>query len=283
MATLYVPFTTAVSFHESVNARAEDITDDGVTVSTEFICAWADRITLARDLRGWIEDVGADRIVHLPYTLSGWANQPARRVRASGFGDPVQNGDYLREVTYSKARLAVSFEATGNESGGGDDNPFVTESIEGAAEFLRLSPEKLYWDNAQTEPVEDVEAPGKLMRMLDWTLQITEIASLPSGLFNLVGFVNDATASSARFGHQFEAETLLFQPPRIVRKVNENGDGAWSLDLKFTWRASGWNKWHRSGQTASGVWDPVPMYDASGNELKVYEPVDFSPVMALLQ
>lgn len=282
MANLTVPFQTTVVYEEIHGSRREDLSDQGIRGSRTLKCAWADRITLARDLRGYTEPSGTDQIIHLPQVLPGWSNVPVSAVSISGFGASSSDGGNTTIASYAHALLDVTYQPNGSEDNQGGDNPFASESIEGAAEFLKLSSEKLYWDNAQTEPVLDAEAPGRLIRMLDWTIQIEEMASLPSDLFSLVGYVNQNSAISPRFGYQFEAETLLLQPPRIRRKITTDGTGTWAVDIKLTFRPGGWNKFFRSGQTTSGVWNPVPMYDSSGNELKTYPTGDFATLLGLI-
>lgn len=285
MPIVTLPFQTSVVYSEKHGSREETFSADGQAGALVLKCPWADRRTLARDVIGYTETFGPDDGVrYLPMRLPGAAGVFAVKATITPLGKVLPDGANTRVASYTDAEISVEFAFAESDPSTGDRPTIGSESIDGAAEFLRLSSERLYWDDAQTEPVEDAAAPGKIVRMLDWVITIDEIETLPSGLLSFEGTVNSAPITSNRLATTFEPETLLFQTPRMRRQLNADGAAAWSLELRLTHRATGWNRFYRPSLDVAdaGVWTPKPMFDEHGNLLKAYPAANFAPLMGYL-
>lgn len=285
MTTILLPFQTSVPFSEVHQTRSEVFTRDGQAGALALMCDWASRRDLARDVIGYTEEqANGTSLRRLPMLLPGTTNIYAVKCAIEPVGKVLPDGGNTRIASYSMARLNLEFAFVDVTFGGNNESgATATESIEGSAEFLRMPAERLYWDGDQEDPVSDAESPGKIVRTADWVVSIDETNAIPNGLLGYEGTVNNAAVTSARLGFTFAEETLLFQTPRLRRKLTSSQGVGWSLEMKLTYRSTGWNKFYRSklDPADGGVWIPKPMYDENGNELKTYTPVDFSPILGL--
>jgi hypothetical protein len=82
-------------------------------------------------------------------------------------------------------------------------------------------------------------------------------------------------------GITFPAQTLLFNPPTINRKITTAGAQAWTVACRFSYRASGWNK---SWRAATQQWEQVYYRNPSGSGSTApynnFSTADFSQVLA---
>ena len=161
--------------------------------------------------------------------------------------------------TYEKALITVNYSSRYNT------NALIDESLEPSAQFLTLDNNTLFWDSGgTTTPLDGVEVPQKIIRMVDWNVTLYNLRSLPTGLISMMGNTNNAAITSATLGCTFAQGTLLFlggQPSRTFLAQDASGLTApfWKLNMKFTAKQYDWNLFYRRG-------DPTPqaIYKASG-------------------
>ena len=258
-------------------------------------CAWADRLTLARQL------LRAYTVVTLGRTFIVGDLYPYRsRCYVTGITGitPVGKATSGSPISWPHAYLTVQYEGRSFTPGGASGGPGVSSSsvssnqefftvadftLDVAAEFLTLPGKKLYWNDVDStssgalEPIEDVEAPGRLVRMMDTSVNWRESGTLPTALHTLAGYVNSDEVTSTVLGWTFPIETLLYQGISATKEIFSDGStDVWDVTGRLTYRPDGWNKFYKSGTTAA-----QPIYDGSGAVFKPYPTTQFMDVLIL--
>jgi len=248
----------------------ERITRTEVEVVDMMQCAWADRITLTKELLG--------------HTFAGILFSAHKY----DFGDDKIGNIYCKDVSiipritinssgeYITALLEVVYGNLGY-SEPEQGVVYVTESLEPASEFLTLSHEGLYWDVAQAEPLGDTDAPAVILRMIDWVYTLHFMSHIPSWVWSHPGTVNNATVYSRELNKYFPAYTLLCGNPTLSREVTSEGTTAWTITARFTYRYETWNKFPRT--TEAGALDFYPIYDKNGNAKAFYTATNFGSIV----
>lgn len=265
----------SVSYTEIGDEKSptEGANKEGPRATRLLECTWANRWTLLKELLGWWEyNSNTDTVViHRPhdYPHNQWAK--CLDVNILPFGKDVPSG--VDGVSaYGKARLTVVY-------GVPEEDDYASESLEPSAEFLTFPNEKLFWDAAKTEPLNEDEAPGVLLNTLNWIYNRHKMPYIPVEILNLIGYVNAAAITSPTLGMTFPIETLLYQPPTLAREISVvGGDYArltgWRIEFRFTYRPTGWNKFPKRGEAFTFK----DIYDDSGTLKKVYPLGDFTPL-----
>lgn len=259
---------TTVAYDRVPGYPKESITRSGSIVTDMMQCEWTDRIALAKELLGFT--IGS--ILYKPDEYNAGDDALLGLYCSNVVTDPVVGLD-LATGDYKKARLTVTYENPDYDIDNVPDGStvYVTESLEPSAEFLTLSEKGLYWSD--DEDVEANDAPQKIVRMMDWVYTKHSITSQApiNEMFNLLGYVNDASVYSRALNRYFSAETLLYGNPSLTREVTDEGTTAWTITYRFAWRNNGtyvspqgWNHFPRSKKDTSGVMNFERIYNAKG-------------------
>ncbi len=266
MSYILPPSPITISFEEVNDSPAEKIgTESGLTATRILKCAWGDRLDLSRQLLGFAHESAGQIIFTEPHRYPHDTSIVALDISLSGFGATTASGD--AEISaFLHAFLTVEYGPPLYELEG--ERTLTSESFEGVAEFITIPNRKLYWDagGAPREILGADEAPGKLIKMINWVYTIHHIFSIDAGYWNEVGKVNTLAIASPLFGITFEPETLLYNPPQLARETTTKGVKAWSMTLRFTHKASGWNKSFKRGDA-----EPQPIFDEAGAVFRIYE------------
>lgn len=299
-----------VTFKEMAGSPKESFDDDGFKAVMTLMCAWPDRIDLAKQLAGSATLYPNGRTVRTdPYEYPyGTGGQPAP---GSGIPlgtppvvhgvevEPLEGGNQAalttdnRFGTYAQAVVRATFKVptwkklqapASLNPGGPATYEYVSESLEPSAEFITMPGRKLWWDQAKTKPVSDDEAPGLLVKMQEWTRTRHRVIRPHSSITDLMGCCNDAPITSEKYGLTFAAETLLYTQPNFVEVVMPDGTKCQDLVMRFMYRPAGWNRFWRAGETQEGpaggaIWQPQPVYDNAGRILKMYKPQPFDDLL----
>jgi len=220
----------AVNFTELQGSPDETWTDERFSATRRLKCAWASRKTLAEEL------------LETEYPLIADTSAYCRQVSITPHpGKNTGSGD---ESAYDYAIVTATWETSEIED-------LVSESLEPTAEFERLDHKLFRWENADGDALEKDEAPGRLIRGLEYVKTRYKQASVPAAALSLIGCVNQAAVSPVTpglTGLSFAAETLLYQPPMLNRTIKTDGTGLWTITYRFTYRpnwdgatARGWN------------------------------------------
>lgn len=262
-----------VAYERKPGFPKERITNRDIEVVDKLKCAYDDRITLVKELLGFTVG-GTIQLAHeFDFGDDPIANIFCRDVQV----EPLMG---LSGETYTHAWLTVTYE---NRT---YDQPetgivYVTEAIEPASEFLTLPYEKVYWSDDVV--INAGESPSKLMRMSDWVYTIHYAASIPSWVWTHPGTVNNATVYSRQFDRNFPAETLLCGNPSMAREITSEGTTAWTLTIRFTYKAEGWNKFPRTDKTTNKVLKFENIYKATGGAdgdlILCYETSNFTSIV----
>lgn len=249
---------------------------NGFSATRVLRCAWSSRFTLADELLGGDSGRGA---LYEPKTSTG--------ARATGIAMGPPGGTMLpisgTIAGYNNAELTVTY---GN--GPGDSADLVSESLEPTAEFLTLPPEKFLWGSGTVGTgvdLEEDEAPGMLIRGMDYVLTRYQVPYIPIALTTLPGKVNDATVTASLLLTSpgvcmaFAAETLLFGNPTLQRTTKTDNSPCWTINYRFSYRPSGWNKYWRSGASTPGY---ETLYEKGGSAYKSYPTASFAGICGAL-
>lgn len=285
----------AVVFQEQHGSPSEGLTHDGdFTATRRLVCAWAERLVLIQELVGgayaedwanstlytvgdlkrdilvpssWICLVGhtsaagpttfaQDRTANPTYWLSVGSGAIALTVGATPFKAEQKGSDDV--AAYEKALITVEY---GPPKGGAPpedvEGVLMSESLEPTAEFLTEDYTQFQWGSGATGiPLKENEAPGRLMRGLDYVVTLHQVTTLPASTLSHVGFVNSVAISPKTVGLTgltFAIETLLYQPPTIQRVITTEGAKKWTVTKRYTYKpnwdganARGWNWFWRA-------------------------------------
>ena len=254
----------------------ENVSRKGVTVVDKLQCDWADRITLAKELAGFL--VGS--VLHLPHEYD-FGDEPINNIYVTDVhSEPIvaldaATGDYPKALlTVNYGNLEYDVGEIPAEAG---STVYVTESLESQTEFITLTHKGLAWDAGKTIKLADTEAPSKLLHRIDWVYTIHQMLGIPAWLWTHPGTVNSAGVTSRELGKYFAAETLLFGNPSLSREVTSEGTTAWTITCRFSYQPDTWNKYPRTA--TGGTLANATVYDTAGAAKKFYSTSDFGSIV----
>jgi hypothetical protein len=255
--------------HEELAGSPKEYGDrKSFTAVRNLKCLWADRHELLEQLLGahqiTINDVPYYFGQEYPYRTQVYA----MRGRMKPFFDSEVDADDTegRVASYTHAELEIEYEPAVLTE-------IAQESLANSCEFIELPNTQLYWVNSGQTSANQLavtEAPGRIIRMQEWSYAIKEIRDIPQTWYDFAGCVNQAALYSEKLKRTYEAETLLFHGVEPRRLIPLLGEPSWEPTLKCSWKPDGWNKFYRNGMDA-----PQPVYKAGGAQYKPYTPQDF--------
>lgn len=262
-------------------SEKETYNESNWTASADLRVPWAQRHAIFDNI--------LSNILEWPYRPGSllWANngsispKPGTRTEDNS-GNPVN--------VYEWAILNVNFTRGGGDEGSPGDTEsqaLYYETIEPNGEMLKLNPkdagnqQRFYWNDAPTveDAVTEEEAPTRLVVGLDYVIKWVRLASVPASILDIVDHVNDDTVTSGSLGLSFPAETLLANAPVLSRTITSNpSDNFWNLEIRFSRRKEGWNKYWRAKTMAYESMYYIPD-GSSAVEYKNYPTYDFSALL----
>ena len=250
----------------------EHYSSDGIIrVVDKFMCAWNFRFIFAKQLLGW----SAGTILYPPLAY------PSSDILIYAKNVDIEPLD----DRYTKAYVTVEFGVL-------DYDPlspyyfngiplYISESITPVTEFITLSNQTVYWGDAT--PVSEVEAPSKIMRMLEWQYTIhnapNNVAASFNGMFDLPGTINNSDVYSDLWNRTFPAGSLLAGNPGLTQTITPAGLRTVDITLSFTWRGINWNKFPRVRPGANGgdlSWEYMYAAKTGNTEIFPYASANFS-------
>ena len=231
----------------------------GFVGSRLFQVDWTDSIAFMTELAGTIGAYGHE----LPGRFPGVPWLYCVEIQREGIGKTLGTNE---EIAFSKAKITARYEPRDYDNA---EEVLVEESLEPWVKYNTVGVEDLYWDDAQADPVQPEDAPGRVYFGLEWKYTIHDVANIPTDAITLVNCVNEQEMTSRKLGRSFDAETLLFSMGPVTSRITTEGQQAWTVPLIFSFRPAGWNKFARTKEE-----DPVAMYDGEGAAWKLYEPAD---------
>ena len=215
---------------------------------------------------------GAGYTIYLPhrYPWMEWAY--AQSVQVEPFGVDINSAAIMGQLAvYEWAKLTVTYALPEYDLEG--QSAYMTETLNGSAEFLTLPAENFSWDADKKQPLEVEEAPGYIRKMISWSITYHKVPYIPPTIWSFVGKVNSGTHTSPKYSIGFDQEELLYGAPSISVENFPDGSRSMDVSLSLVWKPGGWNKLRRPGQD-----NPQPIY-YNGEEWKPYVPVDLSGVI----
>lgn len=274
-----------VTCQELQGSGKVQLTQQGPQGERNFHCAWDDRFSLSRELKGYVRaDTQSPpnyfRVAPAEFPdfgASGGIPMICLTVSISGVSTMTQ--DASGHPSYGLARVdAIYGPPEGQESDGdtGEDEVVATLEIDHHSEFITYGSYQYYWaddDFFANEKVADPIQRGKLVVVLDRNYSQKGLAAIPhAGIAANIGKVNSVEWNGCAAG------TLLFVGATSRKAITAEGRATYDLSYKFKHRpAADWNKfWRPSLQE----WDNLELVGAdgaaSGTNLTVYESADFA-------
>jgi len=251
---------------EEVDGCNEGADDKKTTASVKLRCAYSDRWALVADILN-------SRAIYPKAPPEFVKKLRAKTASIAPFAtDLVTDGQALG---YGHAIVTINYETSDRDDQDGEDS--FAEEIEPSAEFITLDFKRFRWKEATGDPLQENEAPGRLVKGLNLVRTWYDVQfPLPGALLTLIGKVNEKNYASSLLGLTFEKETLLFQPPSIKRKVKSNGTMKADLTMKMSYKPETWNKYWRA---KSQAYEKIFVNDTTWKEYKNYPTGDFTPVL----
>ncbi len=254
-------FSSIVDCAEEAGTAQESYDDERGTLkaSVTLRCAWENRHLLVSDICG----------NRLPWPKGSLGVIPLARTAAimpvQTPGEPFARS--LQEMIYGEALVTIQYTT--------ELVDVVVESIEPTAEFITLDHKWFRWGGPTGAQLREEEAPGRLVRGINFVRTKNDQSSMAPELMSLIGQVNNATVVSTLLGFSYPAETLLYAPPQINYKKDSGGVSKFDVTTKFTYNEHGWNQFFRS---STGTWQRI--YLAGGAQYDSYPLANFAPLLA---
>lgn len=268
------PFSTTISYEEI--DRTEEYQSNGFSAVRKYKCAWGDRLILSKDLLGRVVNSGTTFNYFLPQQHPDYPSCVALRVTIAPFSRKTTDSGTTTNIAYEEAELTVNFGIPTMDIR--EDEPervLVTEELQPSSEFITAPNRKLYWDTEQEEELETDEAPGLLVRMVEWIYTIHFLADLPTNLLDYIGCVNSVDVYSPTLGLTFDAGTLLVNEPSLRRQITTDEVKSWEVTYRFSHRPQGWNNLPKAGQGLNFQ----PVYDETGARVYFYDEADIRDLL----
>lgn len=232
----------------------EDLGLEDSTGSVLLRVSWANRLLLIADIIGrvhpWIPGLRA-KTASLQFTEQG--------ASTDGSGQVLIPDEVLIAVSY------VS-NLTGD---------LIQERLRPQTEFLTTDWRGLRWGAAAGPPLVEEEAPGKQIKSVQIVRTEHYLSSVHVDHYDLMGSVNDAEYISARLGHTFPIDTLLYHPPELEIVTDATGTERYTLTKLFSYNPEGWNKFWRA---ATDSWEEIHKADGTGRHFN-YPQKDFTNIL----
>lgn len=268
--------------HEEVYpSPIEKYVEGGFEATRTLRVAWPNRHLLAQQLMGYL--IGQSQapsgtnpviIVGVPHAYPHFDAALCRDVsiRPEGKSEAF-NGDtkvmgYSSSLQDAHALLTVTYRTPGpgDPPAAEQGETVFTERLEPSAEFLTMPAKGLKWSDGVALEVE--EAPGRIVRMIDYVVTVHQTPFLPAG-WDLTDVTNAQPVYSISLDRTFAPETLLFAGCQPERIYTSKGAQAWTYTLRMQFRKDGWNRFFRAGFA-----DPQEILTDQG-PFKPYQPVAF--------
>jgi len=232
-----------------------------ITCSVVLRCTWDNRHLLVADLIGNAKEWPYGSFSYPPRCKTAAIRPAATTYEEDGQG-----------IDYQDALVTANYSTNVDEN---EEEDLMSESLEPTTEFLTLDHKRFRWGSETGDPVQEGEAPGKLVKGLNLVRKLFKVTAIPASVLTLPGSVNNAPYTSSILGLTFPAETLLFSPPTLERTITTGGVRAWNVTLKFSYKVGGWNQFWRA---ATGSVDR--MYLVGIGQYNSYPLADFSTFLS---
>lgn len=255
---------SVIDCSEESHTVRENATENGPTASVQLRCAWLNRAALVADIVG---------------NLKEWPRIPGCKAYAQNAAvipAPGQSQTDGQGCVYDEALVTVNYLQLKTDGGGGDtvNGQLFSETLEPSAEFTTLDHKKFRWSSEDGDKLEAQEAPGRLLIGMDYVLTRFNVDSVPVAILNNVGTVNQGSVAAQLLGLTFQAETALLMPTTPQRTIDAQGNGKWTLPIRFSIRPQGWNKFWRA---KTQNWESI--YKVDGGEYKNYPTSNMAAIL----
>ncbi len=256
--------TITIDYVEMNGSPDEGFDEEGRFFAQQKLrCAFADRVTLMRQLKGGYRDNDTNEMI-LPFSYP-WVPE-ARVLSVSALASPAMTGQEsttgAQLGNYEHAMLTVNYSIREVSFQDDADNiKLVDHRIEGGGEFLTFDPDNRIWWYDEDDMLQAEQAPGILRTNATWTMTVFDVTTPPETLFSLIGSANSVAISDGNRPISTWTNpigTLRYDFPSLSKTVTTEGDERWTVTMQFSWTpavpaypsgTSTWNHFYRPGRT----------------------------------
>lgn len=260
---------STIQYSEVDGSPDENWTFNGLTATVKLLTPWYLRYALTCDIL-------SNRRLY-PWIPGSMAT--AREATITPFGPGIPNADKM-SFDYELALVTFKYIYDSHKPEGKDGRGEIASiSLEPTAEFLTVDPTDFHWGSSTGDTLLENEAPGKIVRGIDLVYTQFEVSAIPIAILALPSCCNNTPLAIPVIGLTFAAETLLYQPPGIEKRITVDQKEKWKLTHRLSFKPTGWNKfWRAKTQQYEEMY-----YKGSSTPYKNYPPASFDPVVAVSQ
>jgi hypothetical protein len=281
MAQAYTSISLPKGFGELPDSPCEAIGDKGWEATVNLLVPWLSRGLVLDDI------VGNMRLYpHLNGKTAAYA--------ISGCSKPYQGQASLSTAVrdtaeYQAAILTIKYgRLSNNQNQKGTE--IYSESLDFSDQHLTMEPIDYQWnhDGDDTSRAAVVrESPVMLVKGFEYTQVRYNQKKVPTTILDLLGSVNSVAYPCQMLGITLPAESMLFDPPKMTRKVTTTGAALWTITYKVSGKLPGWNRfWNPRGKNTStnaytGAWEylyPAGSSLSGASPVKFYTPKSWSSI-----
>jgi len=260
----------------------------GVTSAKRIVqCVWTDRIQLAKEFIGYIEQFGSDFITHRPHVYDEVSSLliavSVDMIPFARLSTPTTEGFN----TYDTAQLTVSYEVRQSEEAPEEEEEkeapeyggtvLISESMEPSSEFITLPTKNLFWGKGDDkEAIDTLDAPAKVNSMIEWVYNIRNATIIPINVWSIVGKINKEACSRSAYYAPYPKGTLLCGNPTIRRELTAEGY-KYDITYRFLYKLTGWNHFPRVSKSGGEI--SYERITDGTNDKNIYEEVSFAGLL----
>ena len=263
MAIQVVPCQFYVPFEELKGSPEESFSLEwqGVGVRRTLQCTAGHRLSLINSFLGWVGYVGTDIIIHRPHVYGDISNLlTACTATTKPFGQMSNVPGDARFADYPHCIVEIGYRILESTLAAAYGQVSIRETLNDAGEFVTLPTKGLYWGTGgEKEGIDEMDAPGKVNKLLEWTVDIRGAVVVPANVWGHPGKINSAEITAPTIGVVFPPGTLLCGNPTIVKEVSFTTT-TYDITLRFLAKQNGtfiapkgWNFFPRISAAGSTI------------------------------
>jgi len=258
-----------ITYTEYPGTNTLNYTPEGITGRRVFQVAWADRITFAETLLGYVNAIGHVPIRSDADTFPDYDRLYCQDVNVEPIGEP---SEVLSAGSYNLAKVTATYRPWKRGTTNVESDEELDEELEVAmatftqgadfsAEFYSI-PQSKFRYVVGGAPLD--QPVGHLVGSVDFTMTSdSEPEVLLGAIRNCVGRVNSGIWFGAAPGH------TLFMGASIRRTLTSQGVGAWEVSYRFKERIEGtWNSVYDGSEWLEIETDPGGLPQYAGADFK---------------
>lgn len=248
-----------VDIHENAGSPHVECRDGRVKITREYWVPYSQRHQAVFQLLGGVIGTGIGFFHVRPHHDPEDTWLYAQGCSVDPFGGNL-NPEHSTYCNYPKAKLTVAYEQPEYDLDG--DHAYLSENLEGTAEFMTQPTKGLSWDEQGKQKLEPEEIAAYLRKMMTYSLTFHQMPILPPVMWSLWTKINKQAIYSPKYHETFAAGEMLFGLPKATEQQKDTGQRLYDIALTMTRMPGGWNNILRYIEYESGkfAFEPSPVF-----------------------